>query len=405
MLLSDGCGLASRQTARLLHQAGHEVGVLTPERLCVCGWTRTIRRVHVVPRASQDPHAWLDAAIDVFRDGRYDVLLPTQEQVAVLARHADRVRGAGIRTVVADFDALAAVFDKVSAATTLERLGLPQPASSVVVGAPGGVVSYPVFAKLPVATGSSGVQRVSSSGELAAAVEAWRAAGRLDDGAILVQQPVDGPLVMVQAVFDRGRLVAVHANERVREGIGGGASHKRSLDRPDLVEVIDGLGVGLRWHGALAADMILAADGPVVIDVNPRLVEPANAAASGVDLVGPLLDLACGRTPARQPASRAGVRTHQALLAVAGAAQRTGTRRAVAREAVDALTHRGAYRGSAEELTPLRGDRRGTWPTVAAAALCLAAPSLHRRLASDATSAYALGASAWTTLLEDEAVA
>ncbi|MFT3852686.1 MAG: ATP-grasp domain-containing protein [Ilumatobacteraceae bacterium] len=398
VLLSDGCGLASRQAARLLHQAGHRVGVLTPDRLCVCGLTRTVHRVHLVPRAADGPDAWLEAAIAAYGDG-YDVLLPTQEQVAVLSRHADRLAAAGIRTVVPDFDAFAAVFDKVTARATLDRLGVPQPPSSVVTGVDE-VERYPVFAKLPVATASSGVQRVSSAAELTALIATWRAEGRLTDGPILAQEPADGPLAMVQAVFDHGRLVAAHVNERVREGIGGGASHKRSLDRPDAVESISRLGTGLGWHGALSADVILAADGPLVIDVNPRLVEPANAAASGVDLVGPLVELATGGTPTRQRPSRPGVRTHQTLLAVLGTADRTGTRRAVAREAFAALRHRGAYEASTEELTPLRGNWRGTAPTVAAAVMSLISPSLHRRFVSGSTDAYALGPAAWATLLD-----
>ena len=118
VLLSDGCGVASRQTARLLHAAGHEVGVLSPDRLCLCRFTRTVRRLHVVPAAADDPYAWLDRALQVHRDGGYDLLLPTQEQVTVLSRCAGWVADEGIRTVVADFDALAAVYDKVSAPPT-----------------------------------------------------------------------------------------------------------------------------------------------------------------------------------------------------------------------------------------------------------------------------------------------
>jgi hypothetical protein len=43
--------------------------------------------------------------------------------------------------------------------------------------------------------------------------ESWRDEGRLTDGPVLVQEPAAGPLAMVQAVFDHGRLVAAHANE------------------------------------------------------------------------------------------------------------------------------------------------------------------------------------------------
>lgn len=399
VLLSDGTGVTSRQSARLLHAAGHEVGVLSPERLCVCALTKTVRRVHVVPRPSLDPDAWLDAAVTHFREGDYDVLLPTQEQVAILSRRTDRLAAANVATVVPDFDALAAVFDKVTAKATLDRLGIPQPPTWVVTDVDQ-VVRYPVFAKLAVATGSTGVRKVSSAAELDDLIVGWRAQGRLGGGSLIVQEPADGPLIMVQAVFDHGRAVAVHANERVREGAGGGASHKRSVDRADVIETITRLGTALRWHGALSTDMILTTDGPVVIDVNPRLVEPANAAASGVDLLGPLLDLATGQAPDAQPLGQPGVRTHQALLALIGAAQHVGTRRAVAREAFDAISHRGTYRNSAEELMPLRKDWRGTTPAITAAVLCLAAPSLQRRFTDSSNApAAALGATAWASLL------
>lgn len=404
VLLSDGCGLASRQTARLLRDAGHEVGVLSPDPLCLCRFTRTVRRVHVVPAASEDPYAWLDAAIAAHVDGGYDVLLPTQEQVAVLSRGAGLMADAGVRTVVPDFDALASVFDKVAARTTLGRLGVPQPPSWVVDASElDGWQRFPVFVKLPVATASSGVQRIGSTGELTAVTAGWRDEGRLDAVApVLLQALAEGPLAMVQAVFDRGHVVAIHANERVREGAGGGASHKRSLDRPDVIDAVRRLGTGLHWHGALSADVVMTPCGPVAIDVNPRLVEPANAAASGVDLVGPLVELAVGGAPKTQPASRPGVRTHQALLAVIGAAERDRTRRAVAREVIGALARTGSYRGSREELTPARHDLRGTLPTVAATVATLVSPAAHRWFVEGSTSAYALGPTAWETLLADE---
>jgi hypothetical protein len=59
----------------------------------------------------------------------------------------------------------------------------------------------------------------------------------------------------------------------------------------------------------------------VVIDVNPRLVEPGNAMAAGLDLVGAYLEIACASSPAARPDGRPGVRTHQLLLALVGAHQ------------------------------------------------------------------------------------
>jgi hypothetical protein len=168
-----------------------------------------------------------------------------------------------------------------------------------------------------------------------------------------VQQPAAGPLVMAQSVFAAGELVAFHACERVREGTAGGASHKLGRQLPRVREHLTRLGAALGWHGALSADVILGAEGPFFIDINPRLVEPANALASGVDLTGALLEVALTGSSRPQPDGVPGVRTHQLLLAVLGAAQR-GRRRDVAGELADAMLRRGSYRDSRELTTTAR---------------------------------------------------
>jgi len=116
----------------------------------------------------------------------------------------------------------------------------------------------------------------------------------------------------------------------VRRAVAGAPCHKESVLLPGVRDRIAQLGRGLGWHGALSADVIADARGRhVVIDVNPRLVEPVNAWRSGTDLVGALVDAARGRPPADRPSGRGGVRTHQLLLSILGVAERTGSRRAV----------------------------------------------------------------------------
>ena len=142
------------------------------------------------------------------------------------------------------------------------------------------------------------------------------------------------------------------------------------------------LGRELGWHGALSADAILSDGGPCYIDINPRLVEPGNAWRAGVDLVTPMLDLAAGTAPPPQPGGRPDVRTHQLLIAVLGAAQRTGRRRDVAAELLAAARGAGDYAGSAEELTPVRRDPRAAVPVALAATATLIGPAAWRWFAA-----------------------
>ncbi len=239
ILLSDGSGLTARQCATRLAAAGHPVCALSPDPICLCRFTRCVKVVRRVPPFGADPLQWLDAALGVYASGAFDVLFPTQEQVAVLAWAPRRLDVAGVKTIVPAFDALTAVQDKISATATLERLGLPQPSSTFD---PRGWDRFPAFVKAPIGTASSGVQRVTTPEELQEAT-----GGR----PVVVQEAVEGPLCMCQADFDRGTLVAFHANLRVAEGSRGGASHKRSLKLTAAHHWIEVLGRDLSWHGAL----------------------------------------------------------------------------------------------------------------------------------------------------------
>jgi biotin carboxylase len=406
ILLSDGASLAARQCATALSQAGHQVEALSAERLCLCRMTRHVRRVHPVPGIGADPFGWLEAALEIAARRHAEVLLPVQEQVTVMSLARGRIEAAGLRTAVPDFGALARVQDKVSAFATLAQAGLPQPPAVVATGRADleGAGELPAFVKTPIGTASGGVCRVATAAELRQLAARYERDGAFGAGGVLVQQPADGPLVMVQSVFAHGELVAFHACQRVREGTGGGASHKLGLDLPEAREHLAALGAALRWHGALSADVIVGRTGVQFIDINPRLVEPANALASGVDLVRALVEVACTGTAEPQPPGRPGARTHQLLLAVLGAAQHGG-RRAIARELGNALTRRGDYRASREELTPLAGDWLAPLPVALIAAATLARPAAGQYFTGGSTGAYSLTPAAWQALTAHAAAA
>lgn len=392
VLLSDGAGLTARQCAAVLSRAGHEVEALSPDPLCLCRFTRRVRKVHGVPGIGTDPLGWLDAALGVAARRRADVLLPVQEQVAVMSLCRERITGAGVLTAVPDFAALAQVQDKVSAFRILARLGLPQPPGAVVTSAVGllAAAEPPLYAKAPIGTASAGVRYVSTRAELRQLAASWA----WDATSMLIQQPARGPLAMIQSVFAHGELAAFHACMRAREGTGGGASHKLGLALPAAREPLRTLGAALGWHGALSADVIVTGSGPLFIDINPRLVEPVNALCSGVDLTAAMIQVARSGSTPPQPAGTPGARTHQLLLAILGAAQHGGQRRDVARELRHALTRTADYRDSTEELTP-------AWslPVVAATLATLVSPPAWRHFAG-APRAYSLTPAAWQQLLD-----
>jgi len=393
VLLSEGSGLTSRQVATRLGELGHHVEILSSTPVCLTRFTRHVRALHRVPRFADDPLRWFDAANELAKARAIDVLLPTQEQVSVLSALRARL---AVATVVPDFAALCRVQDKIAAWRTLGALGLPQPASVLVQTEDDltKIAQFPVFVKRPIATASTGVRRASTRDELLSAATALG----LGTEDLLIQTQATGPLAMVQALADRGRLVAHHANLRLVEGIGGGAAVKESIILPALGEHLERLVRALDWHGAISMDVIVTADGPVIIDVNPRLVEPINAQLAGVDLVGAMLELAGDRHPQALPTGRAGVRSRQLLLSVLGAAQR-GSRRAILRELVAALRGQGAYDKTVEELTPASGDLIAALPVIVALLATLIAPSLCRLFQRGAIGPYALTPAGWRRIV------
>ena len=394
IILSEGSGLTSRQTAGRLGELGHEVELLSSSRLCLSRFTRHVRAVHPVPNFGSDPFGWFAAAMEIARARGADLLFPTQEQLTILSAQETRLT---VATIVPPFSALRRVQDKVSAWRTLAEIGAPQPPTVEIRDAADleRVTTFPVFVKRSISTASSGVRRAGTPKDLVVAANDLG----LGSDDLIAQTQIDGPLAMVQAVAERGRLVACHANLRVKEGVGGGAAVKQSIAIVGLADSLDRIVAALEWHGGLSMDVILSEGGPMIIDVNPRLVEPANAFFSGVDLVGAMLDCAAaGKTHVR-PAGRAGVLSHQALMAILGAAERTGSRRAVLSEAIDAFLLRGAYRESREELTPIAGDPIAAVPVLAAFLATIVHPSLGRKFYAGSVGAYAVTPQAWKSIV------
>ena len=85
--------------------------------------------------------------------------------------------------------------------------------------------------------------------------------------------------------FVRSRAIGSGSHERADgTGIGPSAAARLSVDHPFPRRHIATLGEALAWHGGLTLDYLHEQGAPQYIECNPRTVEPANAAASGVNI-------------------------------------------------------------------------------------------------------------------------
>ena len=393
VLVSEGNSTSAREAITILGLSGHHVEVCDPSRFCLARFSRFVRKYHRCPGLRDQPARFLSFVENLLARGHFDVLLPIHEQGFLFARVQERL-GKRVGLALPGFESYRTVHNKAGFSRLLDRLGLPQPATRIVRSESElrAALNFPCVVKTSVGTASRGVWFVRDTGDLDRAVGELNASGAFADE-VLVQAFVAGVTEKAQAVFCRGKLIGFHAYRQIAAGAGGGEAIKQSVSRPQARTLLAVIGGHLAWHGALSVDYILPDDDatPYLIDCNPRLVEPMSAWLAGLDLVGLLLRVSLGETPAAVGESRAGVRTRLAMQALLGCASRGGSRRDILCECWRLLVGSGAYAASTEELTPVRLDWISAVPLLMIAIALLATPKRAVALARGGWGAHLLG--------------
>ena len=396
VLVSEGNSTSAREAITILGLAGHHVEVCDPDRYSLARFSRFVKKFHRCPGLRDDPAGFLDFVERLLASRRFDVLLPTHEQGLLFAR-SGRALSDRVGLALPGFEAYRTAHNKAAFSRLLDQLGLPQPATHMVESETElrAALRFPAVVKTAVGTASRGVWFVRRPIDLERALQDLRAQGLSKDGAftdeVLVQDLVAGAIEKAQAVFCRGRMLGFHGYRQITPGVGGGEALKQSVSRPEIRARVAAIGQHLGWHGALSVDHIVPDHAaPLLIDCNPRLVEPMSAYLAGADLVGLLLAVSQGQTPPEAPASRDGVRTHLAMQALLGRASRSGRRREVAQECWRLATGGGPYAGSTEELTPLSLDWLSAVPLAMTAFALLLAPKLADTLPKKGWGAHLL---------------
>ncbi len=392
VLVSEGSSTSAREAITILGLAGHHVEVCDPSPWCVARFSRWVRKFHRCPGLRTDPAGYLAFVERLLSTGNFDVLLPTHEQGFLFARVRHRLQGC-VGLALPDFDSYRTAHSKAGFSRLLDRLELPQPPTRIVTSAQAlrDAIRFPTVVKTSVGTASRGIWFVRNPDDLESALRDLDSSDAFADE-VLVQDLIAGTTEKAQSVFSHGRMIGFHAYRQVAAGVGGGEAIKQSVSRPQLHGYVEQVGQALDWHGALSVDYIMPHDDvtPLLIDCNPRLVEPMNAYRSGSDLVGLLLRLSLGETPPALPPSREGVLTHLAMQALLGAASRGATRLDTVGECAHLAVGRGPFAGSSEELTPVRLDWISAVPLAITVAILLASPAFAMKLARGGFGAHLL---------------
>jgi predicted ATP-grasp superfamily ATP-dependent carboligase len=384
VLISEGNSTSAREAVTILGLSGHHVEICDPSRYCLARFSRFVRSFHRCPGLRDDPAGFLAFIKKLLGTGKFDVLLPTHEQGFLFARVGERLSDE-VGLALPDFSSYRAAHSKAGFSRLLDQLGLPQPPTRMAKSEAElrAAMRFPAVVKTSVGTASRGIWFVRNAIELEGVLQDLSTQRLSPNGMfadeVLVQDFVPGITGKAQAVFRNGRLLGFHGYRQIAAGVGGGEAIKQSDSRADVRACLAAIGEHLAWHGALSVDYILPdAATPLLIDCNPRLVEPMSAYLAGLDLIELLLAVSLGQTPQPAPGSRDGVRTHLAMQALLGCASRGGSRREILGVCWQLATGGGGYADSTEELTPLRLD----WLSAVPLATIIFALLLQPRLAT-----------------------
>jgi predicted ATP-grasp superfamily ATP-dependent carboligase len=409
ILFSEGSSLSARQALSGLGPLGYRIDVCDPNPFCLSRFSRFVRQFHRSPALGTDPAAYLHFIVGRLKKSRYDVLLPVHEQAFLFARIQRRLAPL-VGLALTAFDQFALLQSKAMFTKVLAHLSLPQPRTCLVrrraeAEAEG---AFPYYVKLPYSTAGRGVWRVENAAERSAVINELEAKGYLDGQTeIVIQTAASGVQCQAQAVFERGSLIAIHCTSQRSVGMGGSQSARLGVDHPIVLTHMAQLGRYLSWHGALAVDYFVepTTKQPLYFEANPRLVEPMNAALSGVNLADLLVRLSLGESfkDAGIRMGNPGIRSHSLLATLLGLAAANTSRTHIAGEVVQAVRGRRVYSGSREDLTPILSDPFSLFPLSFVIVGLLFNPSIANRLAGQTVADYSLTPKAVQTIwsLED----
>lgn len=393
ILIPEGSSLSAREAVAALGATDCLIDILDPDPYCICRFSRFVRKVYLSPRLSGAPREFESFLLSHVTNHTYDVILPVHEHAFMLSAISDEIRK-HCAVAVAPFEAFERLQSKVQFFELASALHIPHPPTQVVTSPAGFPLGklMPYYVKTAFGTAGCGTWRVSSDAERTKVLEALhvrQSAGNL--GPFLVQDIVPGKLEVAQSVFQNGKLVAIHGYRQQIEGVGGSASGRISVRRPEIVSVLRHLGKSLNWHGALMLDYIFNDSTKKFwfIDPNPRLGETMNATLAGANLSKVMICVSRGEM-VKWTDTKDGIRSHILLSALLAVAIENPSRWAVLREIIVAVRRADHYADSREEIASIGKDFLSFLPTALVAFRLLARPRAAQSITAHAIRNYAL---------------
>ncbi|EFQ56914.1 hypothetical protein HMPREF9176_1041 [Streptococcus downei F0415] len=381
LLFLEGSSLTSRETLTVLLAENYKVDVLSPDRFSITAFSRLTHMLTTVD-VNRSPLTYLKQLDQLLEEKDYKAILPTHEEGWLLA-NGKSLLSSDLPLVLSEAETFQEVAGKIAFAELADKLDIPIPKWEYVIDLESIHLPYPYWLKADYGTAGRSVYKVTSDLDLKNLVkrqlfgnERWMA-----------QQDIAGQYGQVQAVFNHGKLLAVHSSIKIGSGAGGSAAARLSIESVATREHIEKIGRHLKWHGGLTLDFISVNHAFYYIECNPRMVEPANAYKAGVNFPKILIELAKGNDSQTDICvGKPDVKTHSLLALIIGTAERTQSRRKIWQTIREWLFKS----DSAEVLTPIRHDFPSVIPLVVITIRLLLNPKSVKKLVEHTVGHYSV---------------
>ncbi len=247
-----------------------------------------------------DPDGFIDDLIHKAKQCGATLLVPTFTETAIVARYQNKLRTAGLNTVLSEYDLMEILNDKGKVSALADELGIAIPQTwypknlqsldDIKDGLP-----YPVIIKPRGGKAGEGQAIVNTSGQLTAAFEKLLIKNpEYLDKVPIIQRFITGYDIGVALFYDHG-VVRSQVGFEVRRKY----QRVHSIDRVSALNQT-ALNAGnkllshLAWHGVAQMDFIVdkKTDVAYLLEVNPRFWGSIqNAIEAGVDFPQKLIAL------------------------------------------------------------------------------------------------------------------
>ncbi len=300
VFVTDGRSLAALAIARSLGEKGIEVHCGEEFRYNITFFSRYVKKRIIYPSPQREPDKFVEAMLDLVRDGSYSMLMPVRDETSLLLSQNKEALLEYTNLYLADFDVMNIFRDKGETVREALRQNIPCPKTyfpeetsltEIRDNAP-----YPLLIRPRVSSGSRGIRSVKRRDEFDSAYNKVKA----ENGEPLIQEHISKKGYCTACVLlDSGcEEVATFTYERVKEYplSGGPTVVGVSCNNESIKEYALELLKGTGWSGVAEVEFIIDSEGePKLLEVNPRFWMPLNLAIhSGVDFPHLLFRLATG---------------------------------------------------------------------------------------------------------------